>query len=205
MTRRSIAHLIVTLLLLVSWGCSGLAGESMNDARRDTWQQPNAVLESLKILPGTCVADLGAGGGYFTFRLAEAVGPRGKVYAVDIDREALDVIAQHSREKGIDNVEVVQAAENDPRLPHRNIDLIFTCNTIHHLRNRIAYFQNMARSIRPGGRIAIIDYTPTGFAWLFGHGTAKETIRKEMEVTGYRLIDDFGYLSYQHFQVFRYE
>ncbi len=205
MTRRSIWYLIVTLPLLVSVGCSGLARKSMNDGRRDVWQQPKAVLESLNILPGACVADLGAGGGYSTFRLAEAVGQSGKVYAVDIDRDALDVIAQHTREKEINNVEVVLPTENDPRLADRNIDLIFSCNTVHHLHNRIAYFQNLARSLRSGGRIPIIDYTPTCFAWLFGHGTAKETIRKEMEAAGYRLIDDFGYLSKQHFQVVRYE
>jgi hypothetical protein len=59
--------------------------------------------------------------------------------------------------------------------------------------------------LRPDGRIAILDFTPTGFAWLFGHGTSKEVIRQEMETAGYRLTDDFDYLSKQHFQVFRLE
>nr|MBA3612969.1 class I SAM-dependent methyltransferase [Nitrospirales bacterium] len=174
----------------------------MNNIGRDAWQQPKAVLESLNIRPGAHVADLGAGGGYFTFRLAEEVGPTGKVYAVDIDRDALNVITQYSRVKGIANVEVVQATESDPRLPEGHIDLIFICNTVHTLQNRLAYFRNVARYLRPNGRIAIIDYTPTGFAWLFGHKTSKERIQKEMEEAGYRLSANFSYLSKQHFQIF---
>ncbi len=202
MTRRSIWQLIVTFLSLICWGCSSFAHESMNNIGRDAWQQPKTVLESLNIRPGAHVADLGAGGGYFTFRLAEEVGPTGKVYAVDIDRDALNVITQYSRVKGIANVEVVQATESDPRLPEGHIDLIFICNTVHTLQNRLAYFRNVARYLRPNGRIAIIDYTPTGFAWLFGHKTSKERIQKEMEEAGYRLSANFSYLSKQHFQIF---
>lgn len=202
MTRRSISQLIVTFLPLICWGCSSFAHESMNHIGRDAWQQPKAVLESLNILPGAHVADLGAGGGYFTFRFAEEVGPTGKVYAVDIDRDALNVITQYSRVKGIANVEVVLATESDPRLPEDQIDLIFICNTVHHLQNRLAYFRNVARYLRSKGRIAIIDNSPTGFAWLFGQKTSKERIQKEMEEAGYRLTANFTYLSKQHFQIF---
>jgi arsenite methyltransferase len=203
MTRRSILYPIVAFLLLWAGACSDLAREYMNSAGRDAWQQPKAVIQSLNISPGARVADLGADSGYFTFRLAEAVGPAGKVYAVDSDRGALDFITQRLREQGIANVEVVQATENDPRLPDGGVDLIFTCNTVHHLENRATYFRSVAHSLQPDGRIAILDFTPTGFAWLFGHGTAKEVIRNEMETAGYRLTDDFDYLSKQHFQVFR--
>jgi ubiquinone/menaquinone biosynthesis C-methylase UbiE len=177
--------------------------EHMNSSARDSWQQPKAVIQSLNISPGALVADLGAGGGYFTFGLAEAVGPEGRVYAVDIDRDDLEYIARYAREKRIANVEVVQAVEDDPRLPEQSTDLIFTCNTAHHLSDRAAYFRSAVRYLRPHGRVAIIDYTPTGFAWLFGHATAKEVIRQEMETAGYRLIEEFDYLSKQHFQVFR--
>lgn len=205
MTRRSILFPIVVFLLLWSGACSDLVRESMNSPERDAWQQPKAVIQSLNISPGARVADLGAGGGYFTLRLAEAVGPAGKVYAVDADPGALDFITKRVREQGIANVEMVQATENDPRLPDGGVDLIFTCNTVHHLENRATYFRALRRSLRPDGRIVILDFTPTGFAWLFGHGTAKEVIRQEMETAGYRLTDDFDYLSKQHFQVFRLE
>jgi arsenite methyltransferase len=203
MTRRSVLYQILVMLLLCCAGCSDVLRESMNSAERDAWQQPKAVIQSLKISPGERVADLGAGGGYFTMWLAEAVGPAGKVYAVDTDPGALEFIAKRVREQGITNVEMLQAAEHDSRLPEGAVDLVFTCNTVHHLEDRAVYFRTLRRSLRPGGRVAIQDFTPTGFAWLFGHGTAKEVIRHEMETAGYRLTDDFTYLPKQHFQVFQ--
>jgi len=194
---------IATFLLLSSSGCSGLMLEHLYSSSRDVWQQPDAVIQSLSIPPDARVADLGAGGGYFTFRLAEAVGPQGRVYAVDIDRDDLQDIAQRAPKQGFANVTVVQASEADPRLPESSVDLIFTCNTVHHLENRVDYFRSAGHYLRQDGRIAIIDYLPIGFAWLFGHGTAKEQIRREMGAAGYYLTDEFDYLPKQHFQVFR--
>jgi arsenite methyltransferase len=204
----SIVHAAVTRMFFfvcLVWcsGCSDVVRESMNSTERDAWQQPKAVIQSLKISPGERVADLGAGGGYFTVWLAEAVGPAGKVYAVDTDQSALEFIAKRVREQGIANVEMLQAAEHDSRLPEGAVDLVFTCNTVHHLEDRAVYFRTLRRSLRQGGRVAILDFTPSGFAWLFGHATAKEVIRHEMETAGYRLTDDFTYLPKQHFQVFR--
>jgi ubiquinone/menaquinone biosynthesis C-methylase UbiE len=190
-------------LWLLCAGCANLGRGEPNDPGRDVWQQPDAVIRSLNLAPGARVADLGAGGGYVTFRLAQAVGPTGRVYAVDIDRDALDAINQHARKISVANVETVQASENDARLPNAGVDLIFTCNTVHHLQNRSDYFRSLARYLRPNGHVAIIDFTPTGFAWIFGHGTAKETIRQEMAAAGFRPTDDFNFLPKQHFQLFR--
>jgi arsenite methyltransferase len=191
------------LLWLLCAGCANLGRGEPNDPGRDVWQQPDAVIRSLHLAPGARVADLGAGGGYFTFRLAQAVGSAGRVYAVDIDHDALDSINQYAGKTGVANVETLQATESDARLPDGGVDLVFTCNTVHHLQNRTDYFRSLARYLRSNGRVAIIDYTPTGFAWLFGHGTAKETIRQEMEAAGYRQTDDFNFLPKQHFQLFR--
>jgi ubiquinone/menaquinone biosynthesis C-methylase UbiE len=175
----------------------------MNSPWRARWQQPEAVIKSLSIQPGHRVADLGAGGGYFTFRLADAVGPTGKVYAVDVDKGSLDYIARRAEEQGYANVETILAKYDDPLLPAGGVDLIFTCDTYHHLEDRTDYFASTARYLRPGGRIAIIDLNGSSwFAKLFGHWTSKETIRSEMEAAGYRLNGDFDFLSRQNFQVF---
>jgi ubiquinone/menaquinone biosynthesis C-methylase UbiE len=158
----------------------------------------------LAIQPGAQVADLGAGGGYFTFRLADAVGPGGKIYAVDVDKGNLDYIAQRAREQGYLNIETVLAKYDDPLLTQADVDLIFTCNTYHHLEERADYFKSAARYLRPDGRVAVIDLAGTG--WLFrllGHWTPKETIRGEMEAAGYQLVNDFDFLSRQNFQVFK--
>jgi ubiquinone/menaquinone biosynthesis C-methylase UbiE len=175
----------------------------MNSPWRARWQQPEAVIRSLSIQPGSRVADLGSGGGYFTFRLADAVGPTGKVYAVDVDKGSLDYIARRAEEQGYANVETILAKYDDPLLPAGGVDLIFTCDTYHHLEARTDYFASTARYLRPGGRIAIIDLNGSSwFAKLFGHWTPKDSIRSEMEAAGYQLNGDFDFLSRQNFQVF---
>jgi ubiquinone/menaquinone biosynthesis C-methylase UbiE len=193
------AFALVALLVLA--GCAELAYRHMNDPSRDEWQQPKAVIQALAIAPGTRVADLGAGGGYFTWPLAEAVGPTGLVYAVDINETGLRMIEQEAKTRHVSNVKPVLAEPTDAKLPE-SVDIIFSCDTYHHISDRTAYFATLARSLTPGGRIAIIDYTPSGFAWLFGHSSGKETVRLEMEAAGYRLEREFDFLSKQHFQVF---
>ena len=201
MTRLRLAlHLVILWLLVVPGGCAEWAYRQMNDPSRDVWQQPKTVIQALSIAPGSRVADLGAGGGYFTWRLAEAVGPEGKVYAVDVDETALRLIEQERAQRGVAHVELVRATPTDARLPVAGVDLIFTCNTYHHLPDRTTYFQSLARALRPGGRIAVIEYKDSG--WLAGHSTPKETVLREMEAAGYRLIREFDFLPKQHFLVF---
>ncbi len=193
----------LTLLLYVTAGCSDFLYQQMNDPARDEWQQPKAVIQALDIAPGSHVADLGAGGGYFTFWLADAVGPKGRVYAVDTDEASLTFIDNAVRQRGSpDNIELVLATPNNPRLLPDKVDLIFICNTYHHLPERVTYFRSLSTSLRPSGRIAIIDYKDTGWAGFFGHATDKATIRQELESAGYRLIKDFDFLPRQHFVVF---
>ena len=196
--------LILGIPLLVGAGCSSISRAFMNASWRDRWQHPEIVVHSLALQPGNQVADLGAGGGYFTFRLADAVGPTGKVYAVDIDKSNLEYIASQAAKRGYRNIETILAKPDDPLLPATGIDLIFTCNTYHHLTKRTAYFQSATRYLHPDGRVAIIDLNDKN--WLFrllGHWTPKETSRREMETAGYSLKDDFSFLDRQTFQVFR--
>ena len=196
---------VSVLIPLLLGGCSRVAYEQMNDPERDAWQHPKEVIDALKIEPGAVVADLGAGGGYFTFRLADAVGPGGRIYAVDVDEASHRYIEEEAVRRGgmPRNVELVLAAPTDPRLPPGAVDLIFTCNTYHHLRDREHYFASLQRALRPGGRVAIIDYKDEGWmARLFGHATAKATVRQELERAGYRLLQTFDLLPRQHFEVF---
>jgi ubiquinone/menaquinone biosynthesis C-methylase UbiE len=184
-------------------GCAQLKQCAYEGVNRDQWQQPDRVLASLEIQPGATVADLGAGSGYFTFKLAEAAGPGGKVYAVDIDSDMISIIRETAKEKGIGNIEPILARSDDPLLPKSGIDLIFTSNTYHHIENRIAYFAKLRQTLRPGGRLAIIELD--GRSWIEGvlsHSTPKETIRQEMEQAGYALERDFNFLDRQSFVLF---
>jgi arsenite methyltransferase len=199
---RLIRPLSLLLVLLLLPGCAKLAYRHMNDPSRDEWQKPSEVIAALAIKPGSRVADLGAGGGYFTWRIAEAVGPQGMVYAVEIDDTALRIIREEMTSRGITNVVPIRAESHDAKLPEP-IDLIFTCDTYHHMNDRVTYFQLLTQYLKPEGQVAILDFHPHGFfSGLLGHGTAKEDVRREMEAAGYRLVSDYKLVDTQHFQVF---
>ncbi len=193
----------LAVLALLSGGCASWKRFAYEGWGRDRSQQPERVMAALAIERGAHVADLGAGGGYFTFRFAAAVGPDGVVYAVDVDPDMLDYLREQARERGLGTIEVIAAAPDDARLPEGSVDLLFTCNTYHHLADRIAYFRRLRPALRPGARVAIIDYDGRGlFGWLFGHATPAATIRAEMEAAGYRLAAQHDFLTHQSFQVF---
>lgn len=184
-------------------GCTTFKRFLYEGWRRDSWQQPERVVGELALKPGSRVADLGSGGGYFTFRLADAVGPSGRVYAVDIDEGMIEYVRSDARKRGYDNIETILASHDDPRLPAEGVDMIFTCNTYHHLSNRSAYFERAARYLRPGGRVAVIENSGKGwFAKFFGHFTPADVIRQEMEAAGYRLERAPDFIDRQSFQIF---
>jgi predicted methyltransferase len=193
-------HLLLVVLCLT--GCAEWTYQEPSDPSRDAWQKPQGVVEKLAITPGARVADLGSGAGYFTWHLAKAVGARGTVYAVDIDKTALDMIFKEMVARGTPNVRPVRADPHDPKLPEP-VDLVFSCNSYHQMDDRVAYFRSLTSSLRPGGRVAILDFHPRGFFdGMFGDRTAKEDVRSEMEAAGYRLVNDYDVVENQHFQIF---
>jgi arsenite methyltransferase len=195
--------LIFVVAVALFAGCAQLKQCAYEGVNRDDWQQPQRVIAALNVRPGDQVADLGSGGGYFTFRLAEAVGPAGKVYAVDIDPDMVDLIAKRAKQETAANIDPILAKPDDPLLPKAEVDLIFTSNTYHHIDNRIAYFSNLRKYLRPGGRIAIIDFDRR--SWLMGlfrHYTPSEFIKPEMEQAGYSLQEELNFLDRQSFLIF---
>ncbi len=149
------------------------------------------------------VADIGSGSGYFTFRLVEPVGPGGTVFAVDLDAGMNDYIRQEARARRHGNVRIIAAKPEDPLLPEAGVDLIFSCNTYHHIENRAQYFARVRRSLRPGGLVAIVDFD--GSHWvtrLLGHWVERDQILAEMTEGGYSLQQEFDFLPRQHFLIF---
>lgn len=203
MRKRAINLLKLELAVLLLAGCAQVKQCAYEGFNRDQWQQQDRVIESLQIQPGERVADLGSGSGYFIPALAKAVGPAGRVYAVDVDKEMNEIVAERARREGLNNVEVILAKPDDPLLPVSGIDLIFTSNTYHHIQNRVNYFANLRKYIRPNGRVAVIDFDRRG--WLQGlwkHYTPSEFIKREMEQAGYRLQREFDFLDRQSFLIF---
>ena len=201
--RRDFFHSFFLVAFLVS-GCAGLKQCAYEGLSRDEWQQPEkSDPDRLQIRPGATIADLGAGSGYFTFLFAQAAGPTGKVYAVDIDNDMTELVARKAKEQGLQNVEVILAKPNDPLLPEGRIDLIFTSNTYHHIENRVAYFAALRKALRPGGRVAVIDFDRRSwFSGLLKHYTPSDFIKREMEQAGYRLAREFDFLDRQSFLLF---
>jgi arsenite methyltransferase len=200
---RVAALLLLAAGVAAAGGCGAIKRFGYEGIGRDEWQKPDEVLALLDVAAGDRVADLGAGGGYFTFRLADAVGPKGRVYAVDVDDDMLALLRQRVADEGRSNVVVVRAKPDDPELPDGEIDLVFTCNTYHHLRNRVAYFTRLQADLAPGGRVAIVELDGSSwFSSAFGHNTPKQTIVDEMGRAGFGLTHDFDVLERQSFLVF---
>ncbi|HEY2987528.1 MAG TPA: methyltransferase domain-containing protein [Candidatus Binatia bacterium] len=198
---RTLFRLALLVFLLLS-SCTRLKQCAYEGVGRDEWQKPDEVIRALALRPGDHVADLGSGGGYFTFRLAQAVGPKGKVYAVDVDEGLNEALAKRAQQEGSANVEVILAKTDDPLLPKSGVDLIFTSNTYHHLKDRVKYFANAKKYLKPNGRVAIVEFNGEGWTESLGHHTAKEVIMREMKAAGYNLQRDVDFLPRQHFLIF---
>jgi ubiquinone/menaquinone biosynthesis C-methylase UbiE len=170
---------------------------------RDAWQLPEQVIASLGIPKGATVADVGAGEGYFTLALSAAVGPSGRVFAVEVDEEALDVL--RDTVAGRKNITVIHGEYADPLLPDGTVDLVFVCNTFHHIEQRVTYFEHIQRDLASGGRVAIIDLKDSLLVTLTGHpghATPLATLMREMTSAGYREVERFDFLALQHFVIF---
>jgi arsenite methyltransferase len=181
--------------------------EHLDSADRDRYQNPREVVEALRLKPGMAVADLGSGSGYFTRRFIEAVTASGMVYAVDIEPEMLAYAKESIVHMHVPyTAEFILARPDNPKLPFESVDLIFVCNTAHHLEDRAAYFRNVKSALKPGGRIAIIDFYPDERSGDLGfpkrHLIARETLIREMTDAGYRLDREHAFLPRQYFLEF---
>ena len=176
-------------------------------AGRDGWQHPERVIEALAIRPGDVVAEIGAGEGYWIPWLSRAVGPTGRVYAVDVEDEPIAALRERVEREQLANVEIVHAKYDDPLLPDGEIDLAITSLTYHYIEARPAYFAKLRTDLSPRGRVAHLDDRadlPRPVRWLLtaDHWSDPEQIRTEMRVAGYERAAEFDFLFTQSFQVF---
>jgi len=180
----------------------------MDDAKRDAWVMPDKVVRSLPIAgKDAIVADIGAGSGYFSRRLAREV-PGGTVYAVDVDDEFRGFIEQNRESWGTPNIEPHLAFYDDPALPEKGIDLVFVSNTYPYLRSRVSYFKKIAGALKPGGHLVVINFKPdaqapdnTAPAPQFR--TPRETVISELSQAGFALTREETFLPYQYFLIFQ--
>jgi len=167
-------------------------------------EQPNQVVNALGLKPTDVVADIGAGTGYFSFRLAPLV-PQGKVLAVDIQPEMLNIINFLKEEKNITNVEPVLGSVTDPNLPTSSVDLALMVDAYHEFSYPREIMEAIVRALKPGGRVVLVEYRGENpFIPIKAlHKMTQKQVRKEMQAVGLQWLETKNFLPQQHLMVFQ--
>lgn len=183
-----------------------LNAKMFNKKASNPKNKPDEIINNLKILPGQRIADIGSGGGYFSFRFAKLVGNNGKVYSIDTNKELLEFISNNAKQQEQSNIVTILATENNIPLADGKIDLIFMRNVYHHITNRVEYVKKLKNILKSDGKVAIIEYKKSGRFFgshrPSGHYVILEVIIKEMETAGYHVEEQHFFLPEQSFTIF---
>jgi ubiquinone/menaquinone biosynthesis C-methylase UbiE len=180
---------------------------------RETWQHSEEILTALALEPGMTVADVGAGTGYFTRQIAPKIAPGGVVLAVDIIPEFLEDLERRVGELGITNVETVLSRADSPMLQDGSVDLIFISDTYHHFDQPVPMLAGLLAALRPGGRMAIVDwerkpnpiFERDGLDWEAHIGIGSQDVIEQATQHGFRLLEQHDFLEWQYFLIFERE
>ncbi len=171
---------------------------------RDAYQRPDQIMDALLIGDGSTVADLGAGGGWFTVRLARRVGPNGRVYAEDIQPQMIEAIARRVQREGLRNVRTVLGTPTDPKIPDGSLDAVLIVDAYHEMEQPVPLLRNIAKSLKPAGTIGIVNYKKDGG----GPGPAidervdPEQVIRDARAAGLELRKRENFLRYQYLLTF---
>lgn len=188
----------------IAWVMSHFGAEWLERPERIKEERTDKLLKALDIKPGMTVVDLGAGSGYYTFPMAELVGPKGKVIAVDIQKEMLTIIERRMKTKGVKNVEMVLGTISDPKLKPDTVDLILMVDVYHEFSHPYEMTQKMVESLKRGGRLVFVEFRredPNVPIKLVHKMTQKQVI-KEMEPHPLKHARTIGVLPWQHIIIF---
>ena len=170
---------------------------------RESQEQPDKTVEQLELNSDDVVADIGAGSGYFSFRIAQQV-PEGKVYAVDIQPEMLDAVTFLKEENDITNVETILGQEDNPNLPDESIDLAFMVDAYHEFAYPREMMEGIAKALKPGGRVVLLEYRKENPMIMIKslHKMTQKQVKKELKAVGLKWQTTKEFLPEQHFLVF---
>jgi ubiquinone/menaquinone biosynthesis C-methylase UbiE len=171
-----------------------------DDPGRDAWQKPDTVIRELGVAPGMTVADLGAGTGYFSVRLAKAVGPHGRVLAIDIEPKLVDHIKARAAQEALPQIAAVLATPDDPKIPPHGVSLVLIVDTWHHIDDRLHYLTKLAAGLAPGGRVAVVDFKKGDFPVgpPDAHKLTPEAVVAEFVEAGWTAAGRWDDLPYQY-------
>lgn len=172
----------------------------LNRPERIQEENPEEMLEQLKVQPGMTVCDMGCGDGYYTIELARRVGPTGKVIAVDIQPEMLQELSRRCEQNNLKNVDMILGLPHDPKLPEGKLDLILMVDVYHEFSNPIEMLESMRNSLKKDGRIALVEFRGEDPQVPIKpeHKMTKKQILKEYEANAFRLVDQYDRLPWQH-------
>ena len=171
---------------------------------RDAWQKPELVMDTLAIGERSAVADVGAGGGWFTVRLARRVGPNGVVYAQDLQPQMLESIRRRVVREGFSNVIYIRGERRDPKLPREALDAVLMVDTYHEFENPVALLRGIGVALKPGGRVGIVDFRSDGGGPgpEFSERVKEERVVEQAAEAGLRLLARETFLEFQYFLIF---
>jgi SAM-dependent methyltransferase len=173
--------------------------DHFEDPARDAWQLPDSIVSTLVVRSDLVIVDIGSATGYFPVRFARAC-PNGQIIGADLEPDMVWYLNERSRREELPNLVSVLAAPDDPHLPVK-VDLVFLCNTYHHIDNRVDYFTRLKNQMNPNGRIAVVDFRPSSHRGP-PHKLARDVVESELNDAGYSIVEDFDFLPDQYFLVF---
>jgi ubiquinone/menaquinone biosynthesis C-methylase UbiE len=164
--------------------------------------KPELIMDTIGVKQGMVIGEVGAGEGYFTFKLSKRVGPKGKIYANDIKKSVLETIKEKSADENIQNISIVHGETEDPLFPITNLDMIVMMQVYHDLEKPVIFFRNLKKYLKSEGNVVIIDKDPDRWGKGWDHFMTKEAILDSVKKSGYELIRLETFLESDNIYIF---
>jgi ubiquinone/menaquinone biosynthesis C-methylase UbiE len=198
----AIALIVLFVFALSITACSQIRDPDAWEARHNAIQPPGEVMDAIGVEPGWVIAEVGAGRGRYVVHMAERVGDAGKVYANDIDEDALDYLERRCERDGISNVVTILGEVTDPMLPGGALDMVYMINTYHHLEQPVELMRNIAPGLKPGGLLVIIEHDAAKLPDEEEHTTPQDELLKEAWEAGFELVRIDTFLELDNINIF---
>lgn len=166
-------------------------------------QPAEKVMKAIGVKPGMNIGEFGAGRGRYAVQVARIVGPKGTVYANDIAKNKTDYLEQRCQRDNISNIKTILGNVIDPKFPRATLDVVYCINTYHHVEDPVSLLKNIIPSLRPGGLLAIIEHEPSKADDMGSHCTPKQTVLKQAESAGFKLVRIETFLELDNIYIFR--
>ncbi|MFC1725990.1 class I SAM-dependent methyltransferase [candidate division KSB1 bacterium] len=197
--KRKFSKILIPVFLAILFNASAVCQES----RRDRWEQPEKVMDAIGVKPGMVIGEIGAGRGYFTFKLADRIGDEGKIYANDISESELKHLEERIKNENNKNIEIVVGKETEPLFPEKNLDMIFMCFVFHDLTKPVDLVKNFKPYLKKGAHLVILDGDPERYTRYAGHCKTKEEVLNIMKKTGFDLHKIETFLPRHNIYIFK--